>query len=540
MALNLIRQRFTAGTKLSVDGALSVDGLMKASYENGKYIIAATETDLESSDVGVSILQEVPFDGTKQVVSMFLASDLASNVSVTTWVKNQPSFTPQRKLQFAESTTTCNDPLVTFPVEITFEGDYDSVVKGKEQEFQSHCESKLSELYPDATITNCRVRKGSIIASFNMSVPASKSNETVDKLWEDVKEGLKLEFDGATLTTLPIMKVGSETRKVEEKEPVEEDRMPVYIIVVAYTVEPAFEEIEEQLPESQSPRRSKEDSADLPKPVLAFAVASTKQPTPNPSPNVSRGQTPVASSSGSLQLSDPGDKSPIRDTPEVVPTSSQTRLQSPAESVPASESTEALEDEFDDDEIESLRQEAVLRRRASSIDADHEQNMPGVLVFTDLHTKRRTMQVKVIRPNPELGILAHMAGVVKVNPSGTLGELRQDINRSLPGYLGSVRYLLLSRKFEVIDPRTENQLIVSGMYKKTIYVKVFHGADNCEYFCLCGKAAYEWCPKCNVQGYCGEECRAQDEEEHAKICSKSKTKVMQSARTRRVSRESKF
>jgi len=88
------------------------------------------------------------------------------------------------------------------------------------------------------------------------------------------------------------------------------------------------------------------------------------------------------------------------------------------------------------------------------------------------------MQVKVIRPNPELGALAHMATVVKVNPSGTLGELRQDINRSSPDYLGSVRYLLLSRKFEVIDPRTENQLIVSGTYKKTIYVKVFHGAGE--------------------------------------------------------------
>lgn len=92
------------------------------------------------------------------------------------------------------------------------------------------------------------------------------------------------------------------------------------------------------------------------------------------------------------------------------------------------------------------------------------------------------MQVKVIRPNPELGILAHMAGVVKVNLSGTLEELRQDINRSLPGYLGSVRYLLLSRKFEVIDPRTENQLIVSGVYKKTIYVKVFHGAGESLFF----------------------------------------------------------
>ena len=228
----LDRTSFTAGTKLTVDGAVSVDGLIKASYENGKYFIAATNSELESSDVGVSILQEVPFDGKKQVVSMFLTSDLVSNVSVTTWVKNQPSFTPQRKLQFSESTTTCNDPSVTFPVEITFEGDYDEVVKGKEQEFQSQCESKLSEMYPDATVTNCRVRKGSIVASFNMTVPKSKREETVNKLWEDVKEGLKFEFNGATLTTLPIMKVDGDTKKVES-EPKEEDRMSAYIIVVA-------------------------------------------------------------------------------------------------------------------------------------------------------------------------------------------------------------------------------------------------------------------------------------------------------------------
>ena len=40
------------------------------------------------------------------------------------------------------------------------------------------------------------------------------------------------------------------------------------------------------------------------------------------------------------------------------------------------------DDTFDDDEVDSLRQEAVLRRRTSSIDADHEPNIPGVLVFT--------------------------------------------------------------------------------------------------------------------------------------------------------------
>ena len=88
------------------------------------------------------------------------------------------------------------------------------------------------------------------------------------------------------------------------------------------------------------------------------------------------------------------------------------------------------------------------------------------------------MEIKVIRPNPEIGTLAHLAGVVKVNPSGTLEEMRTDMNRALPAYLGSVRFLFLSRKFRIIDPRTENQLVVSGAYKKTVYVKIFHGAGK--------------------------------------------------------------
>lgn len=88
------------------------------------------------------------------------------------------------------------------------------------------------------------------------------------------------------------------------------------------------------------------------------------------------------------------------------------------------------------------------------------------------------MQIKVIRPNAEMGILAHVAGIVNAKKGGTLAELREDINHSLPGYLGSVRYLFISRKMKIIDPRTETQLVLSVVYKKTVYVKVFHGAGK--------------------------------------------------------------
>lgn len=77
-----------------------------------------------------------------------------------------------------------------------------------------------------------------------------------------------------------------------------------------------------------------------------------------------------------------------------------------------------------------------------------------------------------------MGILAHVAGIVNAKRGGTLAELREDINHSLPGYLGSVRYLFISRKMKIIDPRTETQLVLSALYKKTVYVKVFHGAGK--------------------------------------------------------------
>lgn len=63
--------------------------------------------------------------------------------------------------------------------------------------------------------------------------------------------------------------------------------------------------------------------------------------------------------------------------------------------------------------------------------------------------------------------------------------------------------------------------------------------ESCEYFCLCGKPAQVWCKKCNTQGYCGDVCKEQDDEQHSSICTKSKARAMENARTRRVSKISK-
>lgn len=234
---------FTAGSKVSVEGISPVQGLIKANYENGKFLVAAKNSKLESSNVGISIIQSIPFNGQRFVVPIFLASPPVSAGAVdVSWVRSQAArdFAPQRNLQFSESTTTCNNQLrsVVVIVVITFEGDYVVIVSGREAQFESYCVIAFSVKYPDVIIYSCKASRGSIIVEINMTVAETKRNSTLAKIWEDVSKGLELNFNGTTIITLPKMLVdGKEYGNNEPvKTPEEKSRMPVFIIIVACVV----------------------------------------------------------------------------------------------------------------------------------------------------------------------------------------------------------------------------------------------------------------------------------------------------------------
>lgn len=234
---------FTAGSKVGVEGISSVQGLIKANYENGKFLVAAKNSDLESSNVGISIIQSIPFNGQRFVVPIFLASPPVSTGAVdVSWVRSQAArnFAPQRNLQFSESTTTCNNQLrsVVVIVVITFEGDYVVIVSGREAQFESYCVTAFSVKYPDVIIYSCKASRGSIIVEINMTVAETKRNSTLAKIWEDVSKGLELNFNGTTIITLPKMLVDGKEygNNVPVKTPEEKSRMPVFIIIVACVV----------------------------------------------------------------------------------------------------------------------------------------------------------------------------------------------------------------------------------------------------------------------------------------------------------------
>lgn len=128
-----------------------------------------------------------------------------------------------------------------------------------------------------------------------------------------------------------------------------------------------------------------DDSADLPKTVLAFSTVTTVKSTPSPSPQPNKSLPPSRTSSplNHLLPSEPGERSSdCTESPETA--SSAASMQSPPVS-PSGLWPECEEDAFDEDGFhERIRQEAVLRRRASSMDSDVEATnfaeMPGVLM----------------------------------------------------------------------------------------------------------------------------------------------------------------
>lgn len=143
---------------------------------------------------------------------------------------------------------------------------------------------------------------------------------------------------------------------------------------------------------SQRPTLSKEDSGDLPKTLLAFPADSSKKRllTPLVKPKAIVPPSPASSPVDQQPPREPDTESTDREeSPDIVSTAAS--VQSPPVSpsglwphCEAAGETEALDDTFDEDGMtEGIRQEALLRRRrASSIDCDHERpfsEMPGVL-----------------------------------------------------------------------------------------------------------------------------------------------------------------
>lgn len=125
------------------------------------------------------------------------------------WISNQVSkgFMLQCKLYLLELIERCYDFFVIMNMIIIFVGDYDIIVKGKEEEFEKYCVDIFLGYYLEVIISDCKVSKGSIMVLFNMIVLELKWNVMVVKVWDDVVKGMIFDFNGEIIIILLCMQI---------------------------------------------------------------------------------------------------------------------------------------------------------------------------------------------------------------------------------------------------------------------------------------------------------------------------------------------
>ena len=216
-------------------------GIVKAKHQYGSFQIRAEHSQIEKSEVGLSIIQVVE-DSLRMeriVTPLFAYSStprfssalrvtLATNVKMT--VKNGHS--PQLSVNFTDSYQTCHDPTVSNSVIFVFENDF-ADVEGKEHSFIETFTADLIAKYQWLKIKNMLLTPGSIVVSFDVITQKSRMNSTLVAMWEMIKSGYTLYFNDTKYQAKAVMRLNGQeyTGNGRPKGKDEEPNFPVGVVV---------------------------------------------------------------------------------------------------------------------------------------------------------------------------------------------------------------------------------------------------------------------------------------------------------------------
>ena len=113
-----------------------------------------------------------------------------------------------------------NDPEVKTELELTFPDlDYDTVVAGNEANFIATLNATLSAKNPGVIFVHFELRKGSVIATFDMITQQTKKEDVLNQIAQEVnsEQGLTLNFQGTPYTSKGI-KVENNTYTVSQND----------------------------------------------------------------------------------------------------------------------------------------------------------------------------------------------------------------------------------------------------------------------------------------------------------------------------------
>ena len=190
-------------------------GIVKAESRDEGFQVKATESQIEISNMGLSMIQVIE-DSQRldpAVTPLFIYSPAPSfpssvriGLTPTADLVFNGGHSPQMRVNITESYATCQDPPVTNNVMFVFQNDY-TEVKGKEDAFTKIIIGDLTEKFPWIKIENVRLAPGSIRVYFDVITQKSRIKTTLVALWDMVKSGYTLRAGDTEYQAKPVMRV---------------------------------------------------------------------------------------------------------------------------------------------------------------------------------------------------------------------------------------------------------------------------------------------------------------------------------------------
>lgn len=158
-------------------------------------------------------------------------------------VKISKDFEAQQNVALDLTTYYCNNVRATVRIGLKFTGDYDTVVKGKEADFETkfrafHINKEWTENNRTIEIVSFTVSKGSIVVEMDVLVLASETQDMQDELSKAVSTGQYsfLYNSGANPVTLTADKTLMVNGVEQARRPAESDDDTTVIIIVVVVV----------------------------------------------------------------------------------------------------------------------------------------------------------------------------------------------------------------------------------------------------------------------------------------------------------------
>ncbi|XP_070541075.1 fibrocystin-L-like [Ptychodera flava] len=408
---------------------------------------------------------------------------------------------------------------------LEYDADYSSVIDGQESYFAIMFVNQMESIYTNVSVSNVLLSEGSILVAFDVTGPSSDVDSTLVTMWEDVKKGMSLSFNGYTIVAMETMKVDGEDYYGNDPQPLSTS-LPmgaILGIVFAFIAVAIICVIGFLWWKKNKTRvekiKSSFDSFDKLE-LHRYSPHKTRVHDESILPHETHDTIPL--SAKILHEEDTDHESGIgMATPEQL----RARVL-PALHVNGGE-FEFTRDDMKELNVgsrpgsaDSLRSGNNTPVRAPTVEV--EPLPPGVNSPTGNRETEVDIEqfMTVISMNSDRSF--RRFGSLEVSMTGSMDKLRKEMVKQMPRKLNGKPFIFMRETLVDVETIREKKMVVSEVYGgDCIMIRFLPDSVIPRFFCFCGAVAHVECTLCGNQTYCGPKCQSADWPRHMQVCLKA-------------------